>query len=92
MHEVSHDLLTTLEPEDIEVAGVLPAHLSALAGQAGQVRVKCSNCDEAQVIDDALLATEITCGGCDTRFEADWGEPVLELPQPAAVDEETGSS
>lgn len=90
LHEVSHDLLTTLEPKDIEVAGVTLAHLAELADQPGQIRVKCSHCDEAQVVADSRLATEIECGACKVKFEADWGEPLLELPQPADGDSAGG--
>lgn len=90
--EVNHELLTTLEPEDIEVAGVTLSHLSAMADEAGQVRVKCKECDEPQVIDDKLLATDIKCTGCGQTFEADWGEPVMELPKPPEDSEEEGGS
>ena len=80
MKEVTRELLTTLEPEDIEVAGVMPAHLKAMADKPGKVRVHC-DC-EPQVIDDTLLGTEIECPACGKTFLADWGEPVIDLPQP----------
>jgi ribosomal protein S27E len=92
IEEVDRDLLTTLEAEDIEVAGVTQSHLNALAEGAGQVRVKCKECDEAQVIDDKLLATEVKCESCEKMFEADWGEPVMELPEPPAEETEETSS
>ncbi|MGI9471324.1 MAG: AAA family ATPase [Rubripirellula sp.] len=79
--EIDHDLLTTLEPEDIEVAGVTQTHLSAMAEEPGSVRVKCTHCEAAQVVDDKLLGTEIDCTSCDESFNADWGEPVMTLPQ-----------
>lgn len=82
MDEVNHDLLTTLEPEDIEVAGLTPAHIKAMADEAGQVRVRCSECDAGQVVDDKLLGTEVACESCSETFAADWGEPVMELPKP----------
>jgi ribosomal protein S27E len=84
MDEVDHDLLTTLESVDIEVAGVTQAHLAAMADEAGHVRVSCKHCDAAQVIDDKLLATEVQCGSCEKTYQADWGEPVAELPEPPA--------
>jgi ribosomal protein S27E len=86
INEVDHDLLTTLQPEDIEVAGVAMAHLAAMADEAGQVRVACKHCEAAQVIDDKLLATEIKCDSCEEMFEADWGEPVMALPPPVKDD------
>ena len=89
--EVNHELLTTLEPDDIEVAGLTQAHLKAMADEAGQVRVKCDGCDAPLVIDDTLLATEVPCESCGQSFFADWGEPVMELPkpEPGATDHET---
>ena len=84
MDEVNHDLLTTLEPDDIEVAGLTQAHIKAMADEPGQVRVKCKACESGQVIDDKLLATEVQCESCEEPFFADWGEPVMELPKPEA--------
>ncbi|WP_182867361.1 AAA family ATPase [Rhodopirellula sp. JC639] len=78
VEEVTRELLTTLEPEDIEVAGVDPMHLKAMAAQPGKVRVECKGIP--QVIDDQLLGTEVQCEACGETFLADWGEPVLELP------------
>tara|TARA_R110002049_G_scaffold4601_5_gene32076 strand:- start:114681 stop:116462 length:1782 start_codon:yes stop_codon:yes gene_type:complete len=82
MDEVNHDLLTTLQPEDIEVAGLTQAHIKAMADEPGQVRVTCKACEAGQVIDDKLLGTEVRCESCEEPFLADWGEPVMELPKP----------
>ncbi len=78
MTDITRELLTTLEPADIEVAGVDPMHLKAMADQPGRVRVTCKGVP--QVIDDQLLGTEIKCVDCGEMFIADWGEPVIELP------------
>ncbi len=78
VEDVTRELLTTLEPEDIEVAGVDPMHLKAMAAEAGKVRVECKGIP--QVIDDQLLGTEVKCESCGEMFLADWGEPVQELP------------
>ncbi|QEG00848.1 Stage V sporulation protein K [Stieleria maiorica] len=78
VEDVTRELLTTLEPDDIEVAGVDPMHLKAMAAQPGKVRVECKGVP--QVIDDQLLGTEVRCKTCGETFMADWGEPVLELP------------
>ncbi len=88
LDEVSHELLTTLEPADIEVADMTPAHLAALAEHPGKIRVTCTRCDDAHVVDDDVLATEIDCPGCKAQFQAEWGEPVLELPQPGTKEVE----
>jgi predicted Zn finger-like uncharacterized protein len=62
------------------VAGVTQAHLAAMADEAGQVRVACKHCDAPMVIDDAQLASEVTCKTCEQSFVADWGEPVMAVP------------
>ena len=82
MTEMNRELLTTLQPEDIEVAGVTEAHLKAMAAEPGSVRVQCTSCDAAEVIDDKLLGTKVKCKSCETEFDADWGEPVAVLPPP----------
>ncbi|MCA9137553.1 MAG: AAA family ATPase, partial [Planctomycetales bacterium] len=78
IQEITRELLTTLEPDDIEVAGVDQVHLKAMAAEPGKVRVTCKGF--AQVIDDQLLGTEVKCQDCGETFVAEWGEPVIELP------------
>ena len=85
LSDIDHKVLTTLEPQDIEVAGVTEKHLATLAEEPGSVRVKCSDCKAAQVVDDQLLGTELVCNSCGASFMADWGEPVMTLP-PATDD------
>ncbi len=80
--EIDRELLTTLEPDDIEVAGVDQAHLKAMAAEPGSVRIKCGDCQAGQVIDDALLGTSVVCQSCQHTFDADWGEPVATLAEP----------
>ncbi|TWU60326.1 ESX-1 secretion system protein EccA1 [Rubripirellula tenax] len=90
LSDISRDLLTTLEAEDIEVAGVSDAHLIAMAAEKGNVRVKCTHCGAAEVIDDAMLGTEVTCKACEKPFAADWGDPVAAMVGPP--EEETVAS
>lgn len=75
--EVSRELLTTLQPEDIEVDGVTPGHLEELAKEPGHIRILCPVTQKPMVIDDALLGTEVKSEHCDKTFIADWGMPVL---------------
>ena len=87
MKDINRDLLTTLQPEDIEVAGVSMEHLDTMAAEPGNVRVTCKHCEHAQVIDDQLLASDVKCESCLEMFEADWGEPVAALPAPEETNE-----
>ncbi|MCD0460165.1 AAA family ATPase [Roseiconus lacunae] len=83
--DITRDLLTTLQGDDIEVAGVDSAHLKAMAAKPGKVRIECNGV--AQVVDDHCLGTEITCDDCGEPYFADWGEPVIELeaePEPSS--------
>ncbi|MDA8743098.1 AAA family ATPase [Rubripirellula amarantea] len=80
--DVNRELLTTLEAEDIEVAGVDHEHLIAMAGEPGHVRIKCKACDAGQIIDDQFLGTEVTCESCGEKTFADWGQPVASLAPP----------
>ncbi|TWU63002.1 Stage V sporulation protein K [Crateriforma conspicua] len=92
MTEVNRELLTTLEADDIEVAGVTQAHLAAMAAEPGKVRVTCTRCDVAMVIDDALLGTEVTCEhDPQVRFTPDFGDPVVQLPEAAASEQDATS-
>ncbi len=92
IEDVNHQLLTTLEPEDIEVDGVMQAHLSAMADEKGHVRVTCNHCHAAQVLNDHCLGTEVRCPSCEQSYQADWGEPVAELPQPPEPDDSAESA
>jgi ribosomal protein S27E len=76
MTEVNRGLLTTLEAQDIEVAGVADAYLAALADEVGFVRVKCPHCGKTMEIDDQMLGSEVTCEHCSKKFLADWGYPI----------------
>ncbi len=88
INDINRELLTTLEAEDIEVAGVTQDHLIAMAAETGQVRVTCQFCDTGQVIDDQQLGTQVICESCQKEFNADWGEPVASLPAPEEEEEE----
>ncbi len=84
--EITPELLTTLEPLDIEVADVSQAHLAAMAAETGNVKVKCSHCDFTQVLDDQKLGTDVQCDKCGQTFNAAWGEPVLVLDEEPTTD------
>lgn len=80
--EITRELLVTLTPDDIEVAGVTMGHLDAMAKENGHVRATCPHCDAAIVVDDSLLGTNQTCSSCQQTFDLKWGDPVANLPQP----------
>ncbi|OYP38302.1 AAA family ATPase [Rhodopirellula sp. MGV] len=83
--EITRELLTTLQGDDIEVAGIKQAHLRAMSDKPGKVRVECKGF--AQVIDDQKLGTDVDCPDCGEAFFAAWGEPVIELETAPSEDE-----
>ncbi len=86
MEEITQELLTTLEPVDIEVADVTQAHLAAMASDRGNVKVTCNHCDTEEVFDDQKLGTDVLCGQCGQTFHAAWGEPVLVMDDEPVAD------
>ena len=88
--DVDRALLTTLQPEDIEVAGIEQAHLSALVAQSGHVRVACEHCKKEITISDSQLAVEISCPNCQQEFTPQWGDPVV-VAAPTTVEAPTDS-
>ncbi len=81
--EVSRELLTTLQPDDIEVAGVSEAYLKALAAEPGFIRVLCQECKQSLDLDDQALGTEVACVHCQQSTKVDWGYPI-EKPEDKA--------
>lgn len=75
--EITRELLTTLQPEDIELAGVAEKFLDELTAESVHIRVTCPHTGKPMVIDDKLLGTEIKSEHCDQAFFVDWGSPVI---------------
>lgn len=83
--DIDRQLLTTLEGEDIEVAGILLSHLAALAGQEREVLVTCDHCQATQAISDQKLGCESTCTACKKPFTPKWGSFVPAGPPQTAT-------
>jgi ribosomal protein S27E len=77
LQEMNRELLTTLQPEDIEIAGIDDAHLAAMVAHQGHVRVQCDACKQELTIPDAQLSVAISCSKCGQSFTPQWGEPVV---------------
>ncbi len=86
--EVSRELLTTLQPDDIEVAGVSAAYLKALAAEPGWIRVLCEHCKQSLDLDDQTLGTSVECSACKKPTQVDWGYPI---EKPNADQDESAS-
>ena len=72
--DVTVELLTTLQPNDIEIDGLSMDQLDALMEGDAKVRVVCPD-GAVTIHDDTVLGTKIPCG--DTDHFVAWGEPVV---------------
>ncbi|MCC9657036.1 AAA family ATPase [Rhodopirellula halodulae] len=81
--EITHELLTTLQPADIEIPDISDADLDAMTEPAGMIRVTCPHCDKPQVIEDTKMGTTTPCEECGDSMEIQWGSPVIDLQKPA---------
>lgn len=72
---VTHELLTTLESQDIAVSGV-PNDVLALAADASTLfGCTCPGCLRAQQVPGPRLGEAVDCPECGKPFSAAWGEP-----------------
>jgi len=89
---ITRELLTRLEPEDIEIDTVDQDQLDALSEIQAQLEVQCTHCDAMQHTADTNLAKDINCISCEEAFEVDWGEPIPPLPEEEAEESEENAS
>jgi hypothetical protein len=75
--QIDRQLLTTLEPEDIEIAGLETSLLSALVAEPRHVRVDCQHCEQEITITDTQLGSELPCPACQQTCLPQWGDPVV---------------
>lgn len=86
--EITRELLTTLQPSDIEIPDLTDARLDAMTEPSGMIRVTCPHCDTPQVIDDTMMATTTKCTSCDEPMDVQWGSPVIDMKPPAEPEPE----
>ena len=72
---LTHDLLTTLEAQDIAVAGVPEDVLGLAADETTRFAVACPGCGASHQVPGATLGQALGCETCGQAFTADWGEP-----------------
>jgi hypothetical protein len=73
---LTRELLTTLEPDDIEMEGVPAAVWEKLSGTATMVQIPCPGCRQASRLSLDHLGQRVECPRCRHHFVADWGELV----------------
>lgn len=80
---LTHELLTTLTPEDIALPGLDHDQLETHCNRPHHLRIACPRCDKRLRTKGRLLGKKTRCPDCQHVFTSDWAE--LE-----AVDAPTG--
>jgi AAA+ superfamily predicted ATPase len=73
---LTRELLTTLEPDDIDLDGVPAAVWNDLANESRMFRMECPGCKQSSGLPQKYLGRKIQCRQCRASFDADWGEVV----------------
>jgi hypothetical protein len=73
---LTKELLTRLEPADIELEGVSESAVDAKAIAGLTVTIVCPGCKQVTTLAAEHLGRRVQCNKCHEKFAADWGEPV----------------
>jgi hypothetical protein len=71
---VTRELLTVLEPDDIEVEGVPPSAVSDEALASLKFEMRCPGCQAVRKLTVQHLGRRVQCKKCSTEFLVDWPE------------------
>ncbi|MEZ6091065.1 MAG: AAA family ATPase [Pirellulaceae bacterium] len=71
---LTEELLTRLEPEDVNVPGVGNDAIDRLVAQNDLLRVTCATCGKRLKVQPRLLGRKVRCRDCENIFNADWAE------------------
>ena len=74
---LTKELLTVLQPEDIEVEGVPETALSREAVESLKYRMQCPGCGDARKVSFRHLGRWVQCKKCSAPFDVQWPEVVL---------------
>lgn len=74
---LTKELLTTFEPDDLAFTGVPPESLAAAAQEQLRLRVSCGGCGEKTAVPSSYLGKRVRCQKCQHAFVVRWGEPLL---------------
>ncbi|MBI1900628.1 MAG: AAA family ATPase [Planctomycetia bacterium] len=74
---LTKEILTTLEPQDVEMEGVREDAYAAMNGkEPRQFRTPCPNCQKVSRLPETHLGMTVRCNGCGHRFVVDWADPM----------------
>lgn len=70
------ELLTRMEPGDIQLSGVPESIINAEATEKLYVSVTCTGCQQVSRLKATNLGRRAQCKKCQIKFTADWGMPI----------------
>ena len=79
------DLLTLIQPEDIEFPDVPPHVLKQAQNDSQRFLVTCPGCKGHSPVPAAYLGRLVKCNSCQHRFTASWGQPLDPPAAPSAI-------
>jgi hypothetical protein len=75
---LTREILTTLQPDDIEMEGVPAGVWKDLDCSNRVFEVVCPGCRERKRLPQRLLGSKVRCKQCAQCFDAGWGEALSE--------------
>ncbi len=73
---LTHELLTVLEPADIEMTDVPTSVWDAAGNEPRKASIRCPGCDAESKLAMEHLGRKAKCKKCGESFVASWGEPI----------------
>jgi ATPase family associated with various cellular activities (AAA)/AAA lid domain len=71
---LTHELLTTLEPDDVFMEGVPAEIWTNLEYEKRMFQLPCPGCRQTSRLPQSFLGRTVQCTRCERTFEADWGD------------------
>jgi tellurite resistance protein len=72
------ELLTTIEADDLALPADAAAAIGPLCETLPRFTLECPGCKASCTLPASLLGKKVKCNKCQHRFEAGWGEPVMD--------------
>jgi SpoVK/Ycf46/Vps4 family AAA+-type ATPase len=73
---LSKELLTTLHESDVALDEIPGSYWNELDHERVQFSITCQGCQDVTQVPSNFLGRKVRCKKCDTRFVAEWGEPI----------------
>jgi SpoVK/Ycf46/Vps4 family AAA+-type ATPase len=73
---VTHELLTIIQPVDIEFSNVPQGQLDEALDDSQRFLITCPGCNGKSPVRPSQLGLAVKCKSCNTRFICAWGEPL----------------